>query len=75
MATMSRYKGASRVREVRRLRLEQGLTQRELASLIGVTPACVSQWEHAVCGPWPRNLPRVADALGVSVAELAGNHE
>ena len=33
---------------IRRLRLEQKLTQRQLAEQIGVSPKAVSKWENGV---------------------------
>ena len=51
----------------------RGLTQRELANLVGVTPETVGNWEQA-----PGNLGnssyytvrRVADALGVKTGDI-----
>ena len=55
---------------IKELRTEKGLTQKELASLLKVSPTAVSKWENG------RNLPDIsmleplAEALGVSIYEL-----
>lgn len=55
--------------ELRTLRKEAGLTQRQLADAIGVSQANVSQWENgvqAVTGP-------ASIAIGLVVAKAVGN--
>lgn len=52
------------------LRTAQRLTTGALALLVGVAPATVSNWENGVSRPRAVNLPRLADALGVSVMSL-----
>lgn len=57
--------------KIKALRIERGLSQRELASLIGVTPAAVSNWEvgarENIKG---EALLSLASALGVAPEEL-----
>lgn len=69
-------KKAARVRAIHarilELRRDAGLTQRELADLCGVDVTAVSHWEKGKSAPNGRRLPVVADALGVSIAELFG---
>lgn len=56
-----------------RLRLTQarhlaGLTKKQVADAVGVTPAAVGQFEAGVAKPRPELLLRLADALSVPVA-------
>lgn len=55
---------------VKTLREKKGLTQRALAEKIGVSDKAVSKWETEKGLPDISLLPLLADALGVSVAEL-----
>lgn len=56
--------------EVRRLRSRQGLSQRQLALLAGVSNATVSLIEAGRTDPSLGMLRRILDALGVSFAEF-----
>ena len=59
---------------IRRLRENDGLTQAQLAERIGVSSKAVSKWETAKGLPDITLLEPLAEALGVSVAELlSGN--
>ncbi|MFZ2112724.1 MAG: helix-turn-helix transcriptional regulator [Solirubrobacteraceae bacterium] len=62
-------------RAVRRLREERGLTQEELASRAGTTFGTVSRVESAKSAPAWWTVRKIAEALGVSIAELAGAAE
>jgi transcriptional regulator with XRE-family HTH domain len=53
------------------LREERGLTQEELASRAGTTFGTVSRVESAKSAPAWWTVRKIADALGVSMAELA----
>lgn len=55
---------------VSQLRKEQGLTQKELAERLHVTDKAVSKWERALSLPDVALLSPLAEALGVTVAEL-----
>lgn len=48
------------------------LTQQALADKIGVGQSAVQQWESGMSAPRRRHLPSVAEALGMTVAELMG---
>ncbi len=51
-------------------RRERGLTQDELADLVGVSRSAVAQWETGRTGQVTGNLSRIADALEVNVEYL-----
>jgi len=51
-------------------RKEKGLTQRELADLLGVTDRAVSKWERAKSFPDVSMLQPLADVLDISVTEI-----
>ena len=57
-------------RMIAQLRKEKGLTQLELAQLMGVTDKAVSKWERDLSYPDIATLPHLANVLGVSVDEL-----
>ena len=56
-------------------RKAKGLTQEQLAKLLGVTQGAVAQWENGMTHPAFNMLPRLAAALGVTVDELIGKEE
>ena len=58
-------------KSIKRLRLEQGMTQKELAKKSGVTAASICYWESHVRYPTIDNAFAVSNALGVSVTEMA----
>ena len=64
---MSTYLTADTIRSLREARR---LTQRELASAIGVTDKAVSKWESGRGLPDISLIEQLASTLGVSVAEL-----
>lgn len=55
---------------VRKLRKERGWTQRELAAEAGTTQYTVSEIEQGHRDPHPTTLRKIAEALGVPVAEF-----
>jgi transcriptional regulator with XRE-family HTH domain len=57
------------------LREERGLTQEELASRAGTTFGTVSRVESAKSAPAWWTVRKIADALGVSMTELAAEAE
>jgi len=52
------------------LRKEKGMTQLELAELMGVTDKAVSKWERDLSCPDVNTLPKLAETFGVTVDEL-----
>ncbi len=63
---MSIAENTAKYRKVR------GLTQEQLGELLGVTNQAVSKWESAVSMPDVMLLPKIADALGITLEELYG---
>lgn len=52
------------------LRERKGLTQQDVADILGVTPAAVSKWENGSSKPRVEMLFRLAKLLGVRTEEL-----
>ena len=53
------------------LRKKKGLTQTELASLLGIKQSTVAMWENGKSLPGTNTLIRLADILAVDVRTLA----
>ena len=60
---------------IKSIRESKGLTQKQLADKIGTTQPCVCNWESGTSDPRTADLPRIADALGVSIDELVRGKE
>ena len=60
---------------IKKLRLEKGLTQEELAEIFGVSAQAVSRWENGVCYPDMELLPAISRFFGISVDTLMGANE
>lgn len=56
---------------IRDLRLNAGLTQEQLAEKIGVKKQNISRYENGRVEPNIRTAKKIADALGVSLEEMA----
>jgi len=61
------------MRAMKPLRLAADLSQRQLASAVGVTQGAVAQWEAGVCLPSAPKLPILARVLGCSIDALYGD--
>jgi transcriptional regulator with XRE-family HTH domain len=57
------------VNKLKELRINAGLSQRELATKAGLTPGAVWQVEHRGSGR-PDTLKKIADVLGVRPVDL-----
>lgn len=55
---------------MRKARTRSGMSQADLAKLIGVDPGVINSWEKRVARPSVPNLGRVASALGLTVSDL-----
>lgn len=53
-----------------RKRREAGLTQQQLADMLGCKQQVVARWETGACRPVSGTLAKLADALGCSIDEL-----
>lgn len=57
---------------IAKYRKAMGFTQEQLGEMLGVTNQAVSKWESAVSMPDVMLLPKIADALGITLEELYG---
>ena len=57
---------------IKRLRAEKGMSQKELAIRLSVSPQAVSRWENGLAYPDIEMLPRIAELYGVSLDTLMG---
>ena len=55
---------------IRTLRMQNNLTQAQLADVLGVTDKAVSKWERDLSYPDIALFPKLADELGVTVNDL-----
>lgn len=55
---------------IKRHRKEAGLTNRQLASALGVTVSSVEKWQDGTRTPRPAKLLLLSKVLGVSLDEL-----
>ena len=53
-----------------RLRMEHGLTQGQLAEMVGCYPKDISRWETGERNPGAKSLVALAKALGCSMEDL-----
>lgn len=47
-----------------------GLSQSDLADILGVTQGAISQWEKGTSMPSTEKLPEIAKILGCEIADL-----
>lgn len=57
---------------IKEARMQKGLSQMDLANMLGTTQAAVSKWELGARFPRRKTLEQIASLLGVSVAYLMG---
>ena len=60
---------------IKALRLEKGLTQPQLADLVGVSKGMISIWENNINEPKASYLKALAVALDTTVDVLLGNDD
>ena len=51
-------------------REQLGLTQNELAKIVGVTQGAVTQWENGISRPGVDTLCKLADVFGCKVDDI-----
>ncbi len=69
------YSASQLGNNIKRIRLERGLTQAELAGRLHITAQNVSKWENGLCLPDVNNLCLLAVALEVTPDRLLGKTE
>jgi len=57
---------------IKKLRKEKGLTQQELANIVGITATGVSYWESGNAVPNTETLNKLANYFGVTINFLLG---
>jgi len=55
---------------IKRIRKEKGLTQKELGELLDMTQSAIGQFENDKTSPKTDTIEKIASALGVSPSEL-----
>lgn len=58
------------VSNIRAERCRLGMSQKQLAQLLGVTPISISRWECGECMPSIKNLRRMSELFGKSLDYL-----
>ena len=58
---------------LRKLRIQEGFGQRELAGAAGLSKDLIWRWESGLHGPSQRKLEAVASVFGVAVDRLASS--
>lgn len=61
--------------DLRTLRINKGLKQRDVAAAVGVPVGDLSKWERGLVDVPARQLATLADVLGVAVADLSAAQE
>lgn len=59
---------------IRKLRLENNMSQSQLADKLGVTRAAVSQWENGTFSPRMGMVQRIAGVFHVKVSDVIGSN-
>ena len=60
---------------MKKRRLELGLTQKELAEIVGITPKTIQNYEKKKTIPTPALMEEISTALNVSFEEMIDNSE
>lgn len=60
---------------IREYRIKKGISQAQLAKLMETTQAAVAMWETGARMPRAGKLPKLAEVLGCSVADLFAKPE
>ncbi|MDD4002915.1 MAG: helix-turn-helix transcriptional regulator [Clostridia bacterium] len=57
------------------LRLDKGLSQKKLATMIDVSQQCISEWENGNNEPTLTSLWKLSDVLEITIDELVGKSQ
>lgn len=57
---------------IKQLRLEKGISQSDVASVVGITQQAVNHYEHGIRNPRLETCKKLADYFNVSVPYLQG---
>jgi transcriptional regulator with XRE-family HTH domain len=68
-------KSVNKYKDVKNYRKQAGLSQQQLAVLLGVRRATISDWENGVYFPTPENIQKMAKIFGADVATLKADIE
>lgn len=60
------------IENIKILRREKGLTQRDLANLLSLSQNTVSNWENGITEPTVTQLQKISEVFGVSLSTLYG---
>ncbi|MBQ0125237.1 MAG: helix-turn-helix transcriptional regulator [Clostridiales bacterium] len=55
---------------IAKYRKNKGLSQSDIARMLGVSPQAVSKWENALCCPDISLLPLISNICGVTIDDL-----
>ena len=58
---------------IKQVREEKGVSQRQLAEIVGVSAVTVLNWENGIYDPSAKDLIKLSKALDVSIDYLVGN--
>lgn len=58
--------------QLKKMRLDRGMTQQDVADAVGVTKVAVGQWENNKSIPRRENMDALSKLFGVSIPELLG---
>ena len=58
--------------QLKKLRLDRGMTQQDVADAVGVTKVAVGQWENNKSIPRRENMDALSRLFGISIPELLG---
>ena len=58
---------------IKQVREEKGVSQRQLAEIVGVSAVTVLNWENGIYDPSAKDLIKLSEALDASIDYLVGN--
>lgn len=62
-------------KNLKSLRLDKGLSQKKLATMIDVSQQCISEWENGNNEPTLTSLWKLSDVLEITIDELVGKSQ